>query len=90
VDDWTGITKYLDDEGRVKIWPSRRNRRYQLEVLKYLSAKFETNTSYTEKEVTKLIDENHTFDDPVMLRREMFEANLLGRKIDGLVYWRIS
>jgi len=90
VSDWTEITKYLDDEGRVKIWPSRRNRKSQLEALKYLASKFETNTSYTEKEVTKLIDENHTFGDPVMLRREMFEAKLLCRKIDGSVYWRIS
>jgi hypothetical protein len=88
--DWTEITKYLDDEGRVKIWPSKRNRKYQIEVLKYLASKFETNISYTEKEVTKLIDENHTFGDPAMLRREMFEARLLDRKIDGSIYWKVG
>jgi hypothetical protein len=90
VGDWTEITKYIDTEGRVKIWPSRRNRKYQLEVLKYLASKGEPNISYTEKEVTKLIDENHTFGDPAMLRREMFEAKLLDRRIDGSVYWRVS
>ena len=87
--DRIALTKYLDEEGRVKVWPSRRNRKYQLEVLKYLASKFEPNTYYTEKEVTGLINENHTFGDPAMLRREMFEAQLLGRKIDGSVYWRV-
>jgi len=88
--DRTEIARYLDDEGRVKFWPSRRNRKYQLAVLKYLASKFETNISYTEKEVTKLIDEYHTFGDPALLRREMFEAKLIDRKIDGSVYWRAS
>ncbi|MCI0338554.1 MAG: DUF2087 domain-containing protein [Acidobacteria bacterium] len=88
--DWTEITKYLDQEGRVKVWLSRRNRKYQLEVLKYLASKFESNTYYTEKEVTKLINQYHTFGDHAMLRREMFEAKLLDRKIDGSVYWRAS
>ena len=88
--DQTGIAKYLDEEGRVKVWPSRRSRKYRLEVLNYLASKFETNIYYTEKEVTKLINENHTFGDPAMLRREMFEAKLLDRKIDGSVYWRVS
>ena len=88
--DQTGVTKYLDEEGRVKVWPSQRNRKCQLEVLNYLASKFETNIYYTEKEVTKLINENHTFGDPAMLRREMFEVKLLDRKIDWSVYWRVS
>jgi hypothetical protein len=81
------VGKFLDDQGKVKIWPSRRNRKNQLEVLRYLSTKFEPNVFYTEKEVTKLIDENHTFHDPAMLRRELFEAKLLDRKLDGSAYW---
>jgi hypothetical protein len=90
VSDWTEITEYLDEEGRVKIWPSRRNRKRQIGVLKYLASKFETNRNYSEKEVTALINENHTFGDPAMLRREMFEEKLLARKTDGSVYWRIG
>jgi hypothetical protein len=89
-EDRTEIEKFLDEQGRVKTWPSRRNRKYQLAVLKYLSSKLDVNVYYTEKEVTNLINENHTFGDPAMLRREMFEARLLGRKIDGSVYWLVS
>jgi hypothetical protein len=90
VNDWTEIARYLDVEGRLKIWPSRRNRKYQIGVLKYLASKFETNRFYTEKEINALINENHTFSDPAMLRREMFEAKLLDRRIDGSVYWRVG
>lgn len=90
VNEWAEIAKYLDERGRVKIWPSRRNRKYQLAILKYLATKFETNVTYSEKEVTHLISENHTFGDPALLRREMFEAKLLDRKIDGSAYWLTS
>jgi GNAT superfamily N-acetyltransferase len=87
ISDWGEIVSYLDERGRVKEWPSRRNRKYQFLVLKYLASKFDIDMFYTEKEVNSLLNQHHTFGDPALLRRELFEAKLLNRKRDGSAYW---
>jgi len=85
------IANYLDAQGRVKNWPSRRrHRKYQLLVLKYLASKLDANALYTEKEVNTLLNQHHTFGDPALLRRELFETGLVNRKRDGSAYWLIT
>ena len=85
--DWKEIINYLDEHDRVKTWLSKRNRKSQFLVLRYLASKFGINVFYTEKEVNNLLNQYHTFNDPAMLRRELFEAKLLNRKRDGSAYW---
>jgi hypothetical protein len=75
--------------GRVKEWFSKRNKgKFQKLVLEYLASKFEVAIFYTEKEVNALLNVHHTFGDPAMLRRELFESGLIDRKRDGSAYWR--
>lgn len=90
MNDLAEIANYLDAQGRVKNWPSRRNRKYQLSVLKYLASKLDANALYTEREVNALLNQHHTFGDPALLRRELFETGLLNRKRDGSAYWLTS
>lgn len=34
-----------------------------------------------------VLNQHHTFADPALLRREMFERKLINRKRDGSAYW---
>lgn len=80
------IKNFLDSDGRIKIWPSKKQAK--VEILKYLSTKFEYDRFYCEKEVNEIIDENHTFNDYFLLRRGMIESKFLSRTRDGSKYWR--
>lgn len=83
------LKHYLDEQGRLKEWPSRRNKgQFQQLALEYLASKFERGTYYSEKEVNALLNEHHTFGDPALLRRELFERQLIDRVRDGSAYWR--
>jgi len=79
---------YLDAEGRVRAWPARKNRAKQLAILAYVAAFFEAGRDYTEREVNEIIKAHITFSDFVLVRRELYEAKLLDRTIDGRRYWR--
>lgn len=86
--DYKELHSYLDSEGRIIRWPSKRNRaRVQTLALWYLASKFSTGIVYTEKEVNALLNQHHTFSDPALLRRELFEHGLIQRKRDGSAYW---
>lgn len=78
--------RYLDDEGRIKIWPKKREAR--LEILKYLGGKFEKGIDYTEKQVNEIINNYHTFNDYFLLRRELVESKFLTRTRDCSKYWK--
>ena len=80
------LGNFIDSTGKIKTWPSKID--MKLEVLKYLSDKFEYNHFYREKEINIIIESNHTFGDYFLLRRGLIENNLLTRTRDGSRYWR--
>jgi hypothetical protein len=82
----TEIGPYLDDAGRLQVYPSRRAR--QIKVLQYLADKFEPGRRYSEREVNELLDRHHTFGDCALLRRDLVDSRLLERTRDGTQYWR--
>ncbi|MBI1281630.1 MAG: aminoacyl-tRNA hydrolase [Anaerolineaceae bacterium] len=83
--DFEPLKNHLDVEGRLKWWPSKRSK--QLLALDYLASKFEAGKTYTENEVNALLNQWHTFGDPALLRRELFDDGLLNRHQDGTEYW---
>jgi hypothetical protein len=89
MDDFAALKPYLDDEGRLTTWPSARNRKaVQTLVLRYLAEKFEFGRDYSEREVNDLLNRWHTFGDPALLRRELFENGYVNREKSGARYWR--
>lgn len=80
------IQRFLDECGKIKTWPSKKDKK--IEILKYLSNKFEYDKFYTEKEVNAIIDEIHTFNDYFLLLRGMIDYKFLSRTKDGAKYWR--
>jgi hypothetical protein len=84
----TELKNYLDDQGRLKAWPSKRRKgRFQQLALEYLAIQFEPDTYYSERQVNALLNQHHTFGDPALLRRELFDRGLVDRLRDGSAYW---
>ncbi|QHQ62886.1 DUF2087 domain-containing protein [Anaerocolumna sedimenticola] len=84
--DYINIERFLDEDKKIKIWPAKRD--LKIEILKYLSEKFETGVFYTEKEVNEIIKNWHTFSDFFLLRRGLIDMKYLSRTKDGLQYWK--
>lgn len=80
------VQRFLDKDGIIKIWPSKKDAR--MEVLQYLSTKFECGRDYTEKEINNIIDQNHSFNDHFLLRRALIDYGFLRRMRDGSKYWK--
>lgn len=79
------IKNYLDDNKRVKVYPSKR--KYKLLVLEYIQSKFEHNKEYSEKEVNNIINEWTIFNDAATIRREMYVYRYINRTLDCSKYW---
>ncbi len=80
------IRTFLDKEGRLKHWPSRRH--HKDAVLRWLGLCFAPGRFYTEREVNAILEQAHSFGDFFLLRREMVEAGVLQRTRNGSKYWR--
>lgn len=83
------ITAYLDQDGRLKVWPSRRRRAVQLCALAYLAVKLPMDMDLNEAEVNTILKQWHTFGDWALLRRELFECGFVTRTNDCRVYRRL-
>jgi hypothetical protein len=81
------LARYLDAEGRLKGWPSRRSA--QLEALHYLAARLPGGVEWSERELNALLKSLHTFGDWALLRRDLYEVRLLERSLDGSRYWKL-
>lgn len=72
-------------DGIITRWPKRKEEKEA--VLKYISSKFETEKTYSEREVNEIINRWHSFGDYALVRREMYDHFLLNRTPDGKAYW---
>ncbi|MEM7128847.1 MAG: metalloregulator ArsR/SmtB family transcription factor [Chloroflexota bacterium] len=84
----TELRPYLDRNGLVSQWPAKWTAKKI--VLDYLITKFSEGTQYKETEVNEILNQWHTYDDPVYLRRALVDSGLLGRTSDGRQYWRVA
>jgi hypothetical protein len=79
------VSNYLDDQGRLKLFPAKKKNK--ILCLMYLSTKFEPGITYTEKQVNEIIDNYHSFQDKWLLRRELIDKGFMERLTDGSKYW---
>jgi hypothetical protein len=80
------LAPFLDAQGRLTAWPAKERLRHA--AIEYLSTRFLPGRAYSEAEVNALLDGAHTFRDPVLLRRMLFDLGHLDRMRDGSWYWR--
>ncbi|GAB7027857.1 DUF2087 domain-containing protein [Geotalea toluenoxydans] len=69
--------------GPLAFFPTKEKRR--LAILRRLITRFDTERTYTEKEVNGILAE--TFHDYAILRRNLVEYGFLDRYADGSCYW---
>ena len=77
----------LDEHLRLIRWPARRPLRQA--ALVYLASKFEDGQQYGESAVNALLRRWHVFDDPALLRRELYDGGFVKRTPDGRAYWKV-
>ena len=80
------LRPYLNRDGLITQWPAKWTAKKI--VLDYLITKFAEDTQYKETEVNEIINQWHTYEDPVYLRRALVDSGLLKRTSDGRQYWR--
>lgn len=79
--------RYFDDNGLLTQYPSKRPVREI--VLERIAEKLVVDKDYTEKEVNRIIQEQISFSDIELIRRELYEYGFIGRERDGSRYWKI-
>lgn len=87
MEKYKAIRGFLDEEGKLTQWPSKKRKAEQKLMLQLLAEKFDTSQKYSEKEVNELLNQHHTFKDPALMRREMIGHKILKRTTDCRSYW---
>ena len=82
------MEKLINEFDAIVRWPKKLSDKEI--VIKHLSAKFEYDKQYNEKEVNIIIDKFHLFKDIPLLRRELVSKRMLSRKDDGSEYWKVK
>ncbi len=82
------IKTILNSENQITIWPAKGSKKTA--VIDYLATKFEEGKRYTELEVNEILNKLHTFNDPALLRRELYERGFLDRDTNGGKYWKLE
>lgn len=81
------LANFYDSQGCLTQLPTKQHIRVL--ALQRIADCFETGRNYTEKEVNAIIRQNISFSDVELVRREMFQLQLIGRLRDGSAYWRM-
>lgn len=79
------LTKYFPEGIRGPLKTFSRKEKHKLVVLREIAKRFDSEQSYTEKEVNQIL--KSAYDDYATLRRCLIEYGFLDRKPDGSQYW---
>lgn len=80
--------QHFDAAGRLARWPAKDSRR--ILCLWVLWSRIPAGETFGERQVNMRLRAEHLFDDPALLRREMFDRGLVWRTPDGRAYRRIE
>ena len=75
-------------DGRLMRWPAKRGD--QVLALWGLWSQLPPRQMFTEREISEVLRGLHDFGDHALLRRELYEARLVTRTLDGRDYQRIE
>ena len=76
------------DHGKLTAYPTKRKK--QIVALVWISEHIPADRTYSEREFNELLSELHSFGDPALLRRELFDHYLIERSIEGKEYMLAS
>ena len=72
------------DHGKLNAYPTKRKK--QIIALAWISEHIPADRTYSEKEFNALLSELHSFGDPALLRRELYDHYMIRRSIEGKEY----
>ena len=78
----------INEDGRVRVLPKKAKTR--IPVLRYLASKLDPDVTYTEGDINTIINSWTEFHDPALVRRDMYDAGIVGRAPDGSQYRLIA
>ena len=82
------IARYFDEAGRLIRWPGKASHRP--DCLWVMWSRMPAGEVLHEREVSERLAAEHLFGDHALLRRELVDAGLMRRTIDGREYRRIE
>jgi hypothetical protein len=82
------LRRYFDINGRLLRWPTKFSD--QEPCLWVLWSKLPSRKTLSEGEINTVLLENHRFEDPALLRRELKERKMVTRTLDGREYRRLE
>lgn len=82
------VLQIFDSDGKLVRWPGKRSQ--QELCLWVIWSKIPARQVLTEKEINRLLNENHHFGDHPLLRRWLCDYGMLDRTRDGREYRRIE
>jgi len=82
------VARHFDTDGNLARWPGRSKQ--QELCLWVLWSRIPAETSFTEREISDLLNDWHQFGDHALLRRSLYEYRLVQRTVDGRDYRRIE
>lgn len=78
----------IDKDGKIIRWAKKQ--KDQNLILQYIKNKFNADIFYSEAEINQIIKDSITFDDYVLIRRELIEKRYLNRSDDCKKYWVVD
>ncbi len=82
------VARHFDTDGSLVRWPGRTKQ--QVLCLWAFWSRIPPETSFTEREISDLLNDWHRFGDHALIRRSLYEYHLVQRTIDGRDYRRIE
>ncbi len=82
------LRRYLTDQGQVRVW-TRKPRTLEA-LVPYLAGLFDEKQTYTESEVTAVLQPWLLVGNVAEVRRTLIEYRWLARTPNGAAYWRLS
>jgi hypothetical protein len=80
--------RMFDQEGKLVRWPSKRSR--QELCLWVIWSRLPVGQVFTEKEINRVLNDNHLFGDHALLRRWLCDYGMMSRTRDGREYRRVE
>ena len=80
------IKRFFYDDSNLRLRVIPHKKKDKIEVLKEVSAQFEENQFYSEREVNHVLET--IYDDFPLLRRNLIDFDFLCRDRNGYAYWK--
>ena len=81
------MSQIINKAGQIIRWPKKPSDKER--VIQFLAENFQSDKTYSEKEINTVINAHHLFEDTTLLRRELISRKKLARLDDGSQYWKL-